>query len=85
MCSSLWNGINLLFLFKTFFKKPVLASEDFSYYLIEKPGAFYFLGSGKTDWDTMLHDAHFNFNEDLIEPGSKFWLKIAFDRLLLWN
>jgi len=33
---------------------PVLASEDFSFYLENKPGAFFFLGSGKIENDTMV-------------------------------
>lgn len=35
---------------------PVKASEDFAYYLLNKPGAFFFLGSGKKENDTMIHD-----------------------------
>lgn len=29
----------------------------------------------------MLHQSNFNFNDDLIERGAKFWWKIAQDRL----
>ena len=60
---------------------PFFASEDFSYYLLERPGAFFFLGSGKVDNDTMLHNPRFNFNDNLIESASKFWLKVVEDRL----
>ncbi|EAR99577.2 amidohydrolase (macronuclear) [Tetrahymena thermophila SB210] len=60
---------------------PARASEDFSFYLKERPGAFFFLGSGRIENDTMLHDCHFDFNEDLINPGSEFWVKLALDRL----
>jgi hippurate hydrolase len=35
---------------------PVRGSEDFAFYLQEKPGAFFFLGSAKKENDTMLHD-----------------------------
>ena len=29
------------------FEMPVMASEDFSFYIQQKPGAFFFLGSGR--------------------------------------
>jgi hypothetical protein len=33
----------------------------------------------------MLHNPTFNFNENLIEPGSRFWLKLVKDRLEIEN
>ena len=33
----------------------------------------------------MLHNSHFNFNEDLLEPAAQYWLKLVQDRLLLKN
>jgi len=61
---------------------PVKASEDFAFYIQKTPGAFFFLGSAHKENDTMLHDCHFNFNENLIQPGANFWLALAKDRLL---
>ena len=60
---------------------PVFASEDFSYFLLEKPGAFFFLGSGNEKNDFMLHDSRYDFNDNLIEPATKFWFELAKDRL----
>lgn len=60
---------------------PVYASEDFSRYLKEKPGCFFFLASAKTENDGYLHTENFNFNDDVIAVGANFWLKIAEERL----
>ncbi len=60
-----------------------MGSEDFAHYTREKPGAFFFLGSGRVMKDIMIHDSRFDANDDLVDIGSNFWLKIAEDRLNL--
>lgn len=60
---------------------PIYASEDFAYYMKEKPGTFVFLCSAKTKNDGYLHTANFNFNDELIPVASEFWIKIAEDKL----
>ena len=60
---------------------PVRASEDFSFYLKEKPGALFFMGSAKMENDTYLHDSKFNFNDSVIDYAANFWLNLALDRL----
>ncbi len=47
---------------------PSMASEDFSYYLMEKPGAFIWLGC-KTEEIESLHHPKFHFNEQILEYG----------------
>jgi hypothetical protein len=29
----------------------------------------------------MIHNCHFDFNDDLIETAAKFWWELAIDRL----
>lgn len=53
---------------------PVLASEDFSYYLAEVPGAFALLGSATT---APLHSAHYDFDDGLIEPAARLLVGLA--------
>jgi len=62
---------------------PVRSSEDFSYFCTQKPGAFFFLTSGKTEDSPMIHSNNFDFNDDLIEPTGKFWLALVRDRFEL--
>jgi amidohydrolase len=45
---------------------PVMASEDFSYYLQEIPGAFALVGAGKVKSKMSLHNPSYDFNDDLI-------------------
>ncbi|KXP13988.1 N(2)-acetyl-L-2,4-diaminobutanoate deacetylase DoeB2 [Tsukamurella pseudospumae] len=47
---------------------PVLASEDFSYYLQRIPGAFALLGTGTT---APLHSADYDFDDALLEPAAR--------------
>ena len=62
-------------------KLPLYCSEDFSFYLKEKPGCFFFLGSARTENDGYLHTQNFNFNDDLIPVAADFWIKVAEERL----
>lgn len=50
---------------------PSMAGEDFSRFLAEYPGAFYWLGCAKegAEKSKPLHDPEFFFNEDALEIG----------------
>ncbi|WP_288162619.1 M20 metallopeptidase family protein [Dubosiella newyorkensis] len=54
-------------------KEPEMISEDFAYYQQEVPGVFFFLGTGT---GIPLHNAHFDFEESILEEGVKLYLKI---------
>ena len=58
------------------------AAEDFSYFLHEKPGCFFALGTMKegTPLQT-LHTSRYDYNDDLIATGAYFFLRILEDRL----
>lgn len=46
---------------------PIMASEDFSYYLNRIPGAFALIGMGREDnYRHSCHSPHYVFNDDLI-------------------
>lgn len=61
---------------------PLSASEDFSYFIQEKPGAFFALGTLKPGAKPMtLHTSTYNFNDDMVATGGYFWVRIAEDRL----
>jgi hippurate hydrolase len=54
---------------------PMMASEDFSYFLEARPGAFAFLGAGP---DTpALHSANYDFNDDILLPGAAYLGRLA--------
>lgn len=55
-------------------QSPVMGGEDFSYMLLERPGAFIFMGNGDT---AGLHHEEYDFNDEAIPVGSSYWAKIA--------
>lgn len=57
---------------------PMQGSEDFSYFLLKKPGCFFFLGGAKKGEDKkILHASNFDYNDDMIPYGAYLWAKIA--------
>ena len=58
---------------------PLMASEDFSYMLQEKPGCFIFLGNGASGHPggCMVHNASYDFNDDVAVFGASYWARLA--------
>ena len=48
---------------------PIMGSEDFSYMLQARPGAFLWIGGGKTDNDPGLHHPEYDFNDEILPLG----------------
>jgi len=59
---------------------PMTPSEDFSYFLLEKPGAFWLLGTMRKE-DETLHTSTYDFNDTCLATGGLFWIRIVEDRL----
>jgi len=65
--------------------EPTMGAEDFSYFLQRKPGCYFVIGNGDgTHRDgghglgpCMLHNASYDFNDDLIPLGATLWVKLA--------
>lgn len=53
---------------------PIMGAEDFSYMLLERPGAFIFIGNGDS---AGLHHPEYNFNDDAIPFGTSYWVKLV--------
>ena len=62
---------------------PLMASEDFSYMLEQKPGCFIMLGNGATGapGGCMVHNPNYDFNDDIAVTGASYWVRLA-ERLL---
>ena len=57
---------------------PILASEDFAWMAIEKPGCYVFAGNGTEGSNGRpLHSADYDFNDELLIPGSSFWVALV--------
>ncbi|MGC4061378.1 MAG: M20 aminoacylase family protein [Aquabacterium sp.] len=65
--------------------EPTMGAEDFSYFLQNKPGAYFVIGNGDGTHregghglgPCMLHNPSYDFNDDLIPLGATFWVKLV--------
>lgn len=53
---------------------PVMGGEDFSFMLLERPGAFIFMGNGDT---APLHTPQYDFNDEAIPHGASYWARLV--------
>ncbi len=61
-----------------------MGAEDFAYMLMEKPGAYIFLGNGSGDHRAIghgggpctLHNPSYDFNDELIGIGATAWVRL---------
>ncbi|MFM9974573.1 MAG: M20 aminoacylase family protein [Beijerinckiaceae bacterium] len=53
---------------------PLMGSEDFSYMLEARPGAYIFLGNGDT---AGVHHPAYDFDDKAIPVGVSYWVKVA--------
>jgi hippurate hydrolase len=65
--------------------EPTMGAEDFSYFLLERPGAYFVIGNGDGSHRSsghgmgpcMLHNPSYDFNDDLIPLGATLWVRMA--------
>ncbi len=57
---------------------PLMGAEDFSYMLLERPGAYIFMGNGDT---AMVHHPAYNFDDDAIPFGSSWYAGMVESRM----
>jgi hippurate hydrolase len=60
-----------------------MISEDFGAFLRKVPGAFVFIGNGDGEGPgaVPLHNARYDFNDELLPVGARFFAEIARVRL----
>jgi len=56
---------------------PSMGSEDFSFMLQQRPGAYFRLGQGGAETGCVLHNSRFDFNDDVIPLGSAMFCALA--------
>ena len=54
---------------------PSMASEDFSFLLAERPGAYIWMGNGEES--ASLHNPHYDFNDALLPLGARYWVELV--------
>jgi len=65
--------------------EPTMGAEDFSFMLLAKPGCYAFLGNGNGGHreaghgagPCMLHNASYDFNDELLPVGATYWVRLA--------
>jgi len=56
---------------------PSMGAEDFAYMLREKPGCYVWLGNGPGTGGCTLHNPHYDFNDDIIALGVRYWVALV--------
>jgi amidohydrolase len=65
--------------------EPTMGAEDFSYFLLEKPGCYFLIGNGDGahrdgghgGGPCQLHNPSYDFNDALIPLGGSMWVRLA--------
>jgi len=57
--------------------EPAPTSEDFSFMLQQRPGAYIWLGQGRGDGSPPLHNPGYDFNDDVMETGIRLHVALA--------
>jgi hippurate hydrolase len=65
--------------------EATMGGEDFAFFLQQKPGCYVFIGNGDGDHRASLHglgpcnlhNASYDFNDDLLPLGATYWVRLA--------
>jgi hippurate hydrolase len=57
--------------------EPTMGGEDFAYMLQARPGAYVFLGQGGAQGGCLLHNASYDFNDEVIPLGAGYLAALA--------
>lgn len=60
---------------------PSMGAEDFAFMLQQKPGCYIWIGNGNTQGDCLLHNPHYDFNDDILPLGAAYWVKLVENEL----
>ncbi len=58
---------------------PMMASEDFSFMLNERPGCYLFIGNGEGDHAVECHNPNYDFNDAILPIGVRYWVNLVED------
>ncbi len=56
---------------------PTMGAEDFAFMLRERPGCYVFLGNGPGEGGCLLHNARYDFNDEILPVGASYWVHLA--------
>jgi hippurate hydrolase len=61
---------------------PAMTSEDFGWYLRERPGAFVWVGNGPSEGGRELHNPNYDYNDAILPAAAGFLAAVAKRALL---
>ncbi|MCK9382746.1 MAG: M20 family metallopeptidase [Sulfuritalea sp.] len=56
---------------------PSMGAEDFAYMARVVPACYAWLGNGPGEGGCMLHSPHYDFNDEIIATGIRYWVRLA--------
>ena len=56
---------------------PCMGSEDFAFMLQQKPGCYLWIGNGASHNSCLLHNPHYDFNDEILSVGAAYWVKLV--------
>ncbi|MGZ8151977.1 MAG: M20 aminoacylase family protein [Methylovulum sp.] len=56
---------------------PSMGSEDFAFMLQEKPGCYIWIGNGSSENSCLLHNPHYDFNDEILPIGAAYWVQLV--------
>lgn len=56
---------------------PSMGSEDFAFMLQEKPGCYMWIGNGSSVNSCLLHNPHYDFNDEIVSIGAAYWVNLV--------
>ncbi len=56
---------------------PCMGAEDFSFMLQKRPGCYIWVGNGPGEGGCMLHNPHYEFNDEILSLGATYWARLV--------
>jgi len=56
---------------------PSMGADDFAYFLHERPGCYVWIGNGLGEGGCLLHNPHYDFNDDILALGASYWARLS--------
>ena len=56
---------------------PSMASEDFAFMLERVPGAYIWIGNGPAEGGRNLHSPHYQFNDNILAIGARYFCEVT--------
>ncbi len=56
---------------------PCMGAEDFAFMLQARPGSYVWIGNGSAEGGCLLHNPHYDFNDEILPVGASYWATLV--------